>query len=240
MWQKATGCLSAEPLPGWQWTRGVLLTLLLVLPMAQAFAAADPEVLRVSVARSLKDLGLADALVEEFRKTHPDVTVKLLSGGVLDVLDDGRQGLTDVVITHHAFHERKFVEEGYGMLRTQILNTEYAVFGPPGDTLGLSKESDIVAVLKLLAENEVDFFVPSPRSGTYMKIEELWSVAGINPTWLGYENTGGSGYGTLLQAAELGAYTIAEMGTYVLNHEAVRRQSRQGAGCKCRACRTLS
>jgi len=219
MWQKATGYYLAEQLPGWR--GGVLLVLLLVAPLVQTFAAADPPLLRVSVARSIKDLGLAEALVNEFRRTHPDVAVKLLSGGVLGVLDDGRQGLADVVITHHAFHERKFVEEGYGMLRTQILNTEYAVFGPPGDALGLSKETDIVGVLKLLAENEVDFYAPSPRSGTYMKIEELWSIAGINPTWLGYENTGGSGYATLLQAAELGAYTIAEMGTYVLNHAAV-------------------
>ena len=52
-----------------------------------------------------------------------------------------------------------------------------------------------------------------------MKIQELWTLVGINPTWLGYENTGASGYATLLQAAEFGAYAVAEMATYLANRE---------------------
>lgn len=183
---------------------------------------SGPNHLRIASARSAKDLKIIDALAEQFRSNNPEVTITIHSGGVLKVLDDGRNGLADVVLTHHKPGEEHFVKEGYAYHRTQLMYTEYALFGPPGDPLGLSKEKSIVSVFKRLAETEAEFHVPSPRSGTNMKIEEIWTMAGINPDWLGYENTGGSGYATLLQAAEFGVYAVAEMATYLDNKEKLK------------------
>ncbi|HEY5604065.1 MAG TPA: substrate-binding domain-containing protein, partial [Gammaproteobacteria bacterium] len=182
----------------------------------------SPHHLRIASARSAKDLHIVDALAEQFRAKHPDVTISIQSGGVLSVLDDGREGRADVILTHHKPAERHFVAEGYSLRHTQIMYTEYALFGPTGDPLQLSKEKDIISVFKRLAENQVDFYVPSPRSGTNMKIQEIWTMAGINPDWIGYENTGSSGYGTLLQAAEFDAYTVAEMATYLTQKDKIQ------------------
>ena len=183
---------------------------------------SGPNHLRIASARSAKDLKIIDALAKQFRSNHPEVTISINSGGVLKVLDDGREGLADVVLTHHKPGEEHFVKEGFAFRRTQLMYTEYALFGPPGDPLGLSKEKDIVSVFKRLAEAEAEFHVPSPRSGTNMKIEEIWTMAGVNPDWLGYENTGSSGYATLLQAAEFGVYAVAEMATYLDNKEKMK------------------
>jgi len=180
---------------------------------------SGPNHLRIASARSAKDLKIIDALAEQFRSKYPHITISIHSGGVLKVLDDGRNGLADVVLTHHKPGEEHFVKEGYAFRRSQLMYTEYALFGPPGDPLGLSKEQNIVSAFKRLADAEADFHVPSPRSGTNMKIEEIWTMAGINPDWLGYENTGGSGYATLLQAAEFGVYAVAELATYLDNKE---------------------
>ncbi|MCI0506290.1 MAG: ATP-binding protein [Gammaproteobacteria bacterium] len=181
-----------------------------------------PNHLRIASARSAKDLKIVDALAEQFRFKFPQFTVSIQSGGVLNVLDDGRNSLADVILTHHKPGETHFVKEGYALRHTQIMYTEYALFGPPGDPLQLSAEKDIVSVFKRLAQNEAEFLAPSPRSGTYMKIQEIWTMAGIDPDWIGYENTGGSGYATLLQAAEFGVYTVAEMATYLSNKEKIQ------------------
>ena len=180
---------------------------------------SSPNHLRISAARSAHDLRIIEALVDKFKKKYTDIQVTITSGGVLAVIDQGRHGEADVVLTHHKPAELKFVADGYAAKRSQILFTEYALFGPPGDKLGLTKLKDISAVFKQLAEAEAEFYVPSPQSGTNMKIQELWTLVGINPTWLGYENTGASGYATLLQAAEFGTYAVAEMATYIVNRE---------------------
>lgn len=182
-------------------------------------AKPGPNHLRISAARSAHDLQIIEELASSFQQKNPDVTISIKSGGVLAVLQQGKEGLADVILTHHKPAELKFVADGFALKRTQLMFTEYALFGPPGDELGLTKLKDIASVFKKLAEAEAEFYVPSPRSGTNMKIEELWSSVGINPTWLGYENTGASGYATLLQAAEFGTYAVAEMATYLDNRE---------------------
>ena len=179
----------------------------------------DPNHLRISAARSAHDLRIIEGLAEKFKEKNPDVSITINSGGVLAVIEQGRKGDADVVLTHHKPAELKFVAEGFAVKRSQILFTEYALFGPPGDVLGLTKLKDIASVFRKLADAEAEFYVPSPRSGTNMKIQELWTLVGIDPNWLGYENTGASGYATLLQAAEFGTYAVAEMATYLVNRE---------------------
>ena len=203
----------------------VFVTLMGISPIAaytqetQSISQSSLNNLRISTARSAHDLQIIEELSKRFQEKYPEVTISIKSGGVLTVLEQGRAGEADVVLTHHKPAELNFVSEGYASKRTQLMFTEYALFGPPGDKLGLTRYKDIVSVFKKLAEEEAEFYVPSPRSGTYMKIEELWSLVGVNPNWLGYENTGASGYATLLQAAEFGTYTVAEMATYLVNRE---------------------
>ena len=196
-----------------------LVALVFVMPWYFCALAdvSSSGALRISSARSAKDMGLADALANKFKEHYPGVNVEIESGGVLKVLDDGRKGKADIVITHHQPEEQRFAKQGYSLYQSQFAYTEYALFGPPGDPLQLSSEKDLVAVFRKLAREEVEFYAPSPQSGTNMKIEEIWTMTGENPDWLGYENTGVSGYGTLLQAAEFGYYTVAEMATYISN-----------------------
>ena len=182
---------------------------------------SEINTLRIAASRSAVDLGLVESIAKQFQKTNPEVKVHISYGGVLDIINDGRNGLADVMLTHHSLAEKRFIEQGYGDYRTQIMFTEYALFGPPDAESRYRDEKGIVEVLQQLAEDEVDFIVPSSKSGTYMKVDELWTGAGISPDWPGYENSGSSGYSTLLMAAELGYYTIVEMGTYLANKEKV-------------------
>jgi len=198
---------------------GVLLLGGLVIATAQA----DPPVqsLRISAASTVTDTGLIQALADKFHALHPDIGVEVRAGGAQAVLEDGRQGHADLVITHHRPSEEAFIEQGFGQERVQFMYDEFAIFGPPADPLKLARATDLFTVLKRLALAQVPFLAPAPQSGTHLKLLQLWDAAGITPDWPGYEITGASAVATLHQAAQFESYTLANMGTYLANRESL-------------------
>lgn len=191
------------------------LALFLGLCLAWPAGAADTAGLRIAVASTAVETGVIDRLIIAFRNHHPEITVTTLSAGAELTLGRAREGAADLVITHAPMAEQLFVANGYGKLRTEIMYDEFALLGPPADPLHLARNPDLVEVLRTIAAHEVPFMVPAPQSGTFKKIEELWDLAGIKPDWIGYESTGESAAATLVQAAQFGAYTIVDLGTYL-------------------------
>ncbi|MBI5041740.1 MAG: substrate-binding domain-containing protein, partial [Gammaproteobacteria bacterium] len=187
--------------------------LALLFLLASAPSAAE-QMLRIAVATTAEESGLVSYLVQEFRKSNPDVNVTLTITGAINALQVARNGAVDAVITHHPASETLFVAEGYGLSRTLIMSNGFAFFGPPSDPLALATETDIVRILHKIADAEPDFVVQGENSGTFRKLQELWVAAEITPDWVGYESTGSSSHATLLAAAASGAYTFADMGTY--------------------------
>jgi tungstate transport system substrate-binding protein len=172
-------------------------------------------------AASTTDTGLIQALADKFHARHPDIAVEVHAGGALAVLEDGRQGRADLVITHHRQSEELFIEQGFGQDRVQLMYDEFALFGPPADPLKLTRATELLTVLKQLALAQAPFLAPAPQSGSYLKLMQLWNAAGITPDWPGYEITGASAVATLRQAAQFESYAFANMGTYLANRESL-------------------
>ena len=180
--------------------------------------------LRISTASSVTDTGLIQALADNFRLQRPDIAIVILTGGTLAVLEDGRRGRADLVITHHRPSEELFVEQGYGLERVQFMYDEFAIFGPPADPLKLARDASLLTVLKRLALARAPFLTPAAQSGTHLKLAQLWEEVGITPDWPGYETTDAGAAATLQQAAKLERYTLANMGTYLANRELLASQ----------------
>ncbi len=199
--------------------RCLCVALLLWLVPATAVEAVDSQTIRLGVAKSAMETGLVQALIHAFEIQYPGLHVKFEVVGAIQALDLARQGKVDATLTHHPPEEKRLITQGVAVHRTNIMYSEYALFGPVDALADVAGATDIVSLLRMLAEQEVAFLEPSPRGGTYRKIRELWAAAGINPDWLGYENTGTSAYEALRQAAELEAFTMVEVGTYVRHRE---------------------
>lgn len=186
---------------------------------------ADPrphtDTLRISAAASIANTGLIHALAESFGQSRPAIAIEIRAGGALTVLDDGRQGRADLVISHEPASEQTFMEDGLGLVRVPFAYDEYALLGPPSDPLKLRREPDLIAALKRLAKAKAEFLTPAGQSGSAHRIDELWRMAGIVPDWPGYESTGASAAATLNQAAQFEAFTVVNMGTYLAQREAV-------------------
>ena len=210
----ADACRRAR-LPG---LPGVLLLLgSAIISLVHASPSAQP--LRISAASTVMDTGIIQELADKFHARHPDIAVEVRAGGAMAVLEDGRQGRADLVITHHRSSEEAFVEQGFGQERVQFMYDEFAIFGPPADPLKLASATDLLTVLKRLALAQVPFVAPAPQSGTHLKLMQLWDAAGITPDWPGYEITGASAAATLHQAAQFESYALANMGTYLANRK---------------------
>ncbi len=186
-----------------------------------ATAPAGEHTLRLAVANTAAESGLVDALIEVFTREHPQFDVELTVSGGLLVLETARQGSIDAVLTHHPDGEQSFLAGGYGLSRTAVMYSRYAILGPSDDPLNLRGAADLADALRRLAENEVDFLVPGEKSGTYQRISELWELLGVEPDWLGYESTGTSAAATVRSAALFGAYTFADWSTYLSNRDAI-------------------
>ena len=196
----------------------------IVLAFIAAPAPAATQTLRVMTANTAAETGIIQALAEDFQKSHPQVKVTITAAGALQVLDNGRQGMADLIITHYPQAETLFMTEGYGQRRASFMYNEFAIFGPRADPLRLSGERDLMVVLRRIAKNQVPFVTPGARSGTTSRINDLWNLAGVTPDWLGYESQNSSAAATLSNAALFGAYTLADLGTYFEN------RARLGAG----------
>lgn len=194
--------------------RVILLFSLLASPLY----ASDKNILRIAASRSIVDTAVLELLLQDFNKLYPDVRIKLDSVGSLQAHEFARDGKADITISHYPPEDERLFEEGVVTKRSQFMHSEFAVFGPPGDELGLLQEHNIKGVMRKLADNKVPFIAPSPIGGTYLKIGELWAIASVIPDWEWYQNTNTTPLGTLRIAAEQEAYVIADIATY-LNHQ---------------------
>lgn len=192
-------------------------------------ATASPQsvssnTIRLAFASTAADTGIPKWLIDDFRKLHPDVEIVVSSVGAIEALDMARRGQADLVVTHHQPSEELFVRDGLGTTRNIFMYNEFAFFGPPKNNLGLQGETDIRVALRKIAKAEVPFYAPASRSGTALKLDELWAISGIRPTWIGYEISGSSARSTLSTAAQFGSYAFADIGTYLAMKTEIRGQ----------------
>jgi len=195
----------------------LIFILALLSPATQAGGASQPQTLKILVSNTASQSGLIHHLANAFEAQNRHIKIEIDSAGALAVLDKARLGHAGLVITHHPPSEKLFMDEGFGLSRTLIMYNQFALFGPPGDPLGLVTERELLTVLRILAENQVPFMVPGARSGTQKKLAELWSLTGVEPNWPGYEITGSSSAATLRNAAIFNAYAFADIATYLAN-----------------------
>lgn len=201
-----------------------LIVMIGALASAPCILLADEtgnqKTLRLWIADTATETGINDWLVTDFESRNPGIRVETHVAGALEVLDQARQGKADIVVTHVPSSEKLFVDQGFGTRRAMFMYNDFVILGPKNSP-NLSALSDIRLVMKRLAQNEVPFQAPSPRSGTNAKLSDLWAMAGIKPNWVGYESTGESAISTLRNAALFGAYTFVDMGTYLAHRREV-------------------
>ena len=185
--------------------------LLIVLP---GVLCAQPTRLRLATTTSTENSGLLAAILPPFEDAT-GITVDVIAVGTGAAIRLGEVGDVDVILVHAPAAEMKFVEAGYGVNRRSVMHNDFIVLGPADDPSGVAGAIDVVDVFRKIAVSFGAFASRGDDSGTHKKELEIWSEAGIAPGGRWYKELGQGMGAVLVIASELGAYSLADRGTYL-------------------------
>jgi tungstate transport system substrate-binding protein len=197
-------------------TRRMFSALMVLLMLAGGAPAQDQSIV-VASTTSTQDSGLFDYILPLFEK-KTGIGVKVVAQGTGQALDTGRRGDADVVFVHAKAQEEKFIKEGFGVKRFDVMYNDFVLVGPKSDPAGISGTKDIAAALIAIEAKKAAFVSRGDRSGTHSAELGLWKTAGIDieaakGPW--YKEIGQGMGAALNAAAAMNAYTLSDRGTWL-------------------------
>jgi tungstate transport system substrate-binding protein len=194
----------------------VALALCLSALAGLAPAVAQDRSIVVASTTSTQDSGLFGYLLPIF-KAKTGIEVKVIAQGTGQALDTARRGDADVVFVHARAQEEKFLAEGFGVKRFDVMYNDFVLVGPKGDPAGV-KGKDIETALKTIHARAAPFVSRGDRSGTHSAELALWKQAGIDISaskgpW--YREIGQGMGAALNTAGAMNAYVLSDRGTWI-------------------------
>ena len=180
-------------------------------------ASAGEKAIIVQSTTSTANSGLYDHILPLFTEKS-GITVHVVAVGTGQAIKNAKNGDGDVLLVHAKPAEEKFVADGYGVKRFDVMYNDFILVGPKEDPAKVSGLRDGPDALELIARAKASFASRGDNSGTHKKEIRLWKAAGIDPTaasgtW--YRETGSGMGATLNVAVGMGAYALTDRGTWI-------------------------
>ena len=195
---------------------GFILKTLLLAALALP-VHAQARFITVASTTSTEQSGLFRHLLPVFQK-QSGIEVRVVALGTGQALDMGRRGDADVVFVHAKALEERFVAEGSGVRRFEVMYNDFVLVGPNADPAKVRGTKDIVAGLQKIGAAAAPFVSRGDKSGTHFAELELWKAAGLDPnrekgSW--YRGTGSGMGATLNTASGMNAYALTDRATWL-------------------------
>jgi tungstate transport system substrate-binding protein len=196
-----------------RWVFVGLFCLLLFLPLLSA-AQTSKFILLASTIGPI-DSGIVDLLENEFEK-ETGIRVRHVGAGTGAALEIAQKGNVDLVLVHAKSLEEKFVKEGFGTERIDLMYNDFVIVGPSSDPAGIKGMRQATEALKKISEKGATFVTRGDRSGTHVAEMQLWEKAGIKPSgswYVIYEKGAEGNVPTLRYTDQKEAYTVIDRAT---------------------------
>ena len=208
---------------------GLMFTLLIcgcgTQPATQKQEAVSSQILLASTIGPI-DAGIVEVLETEFQK-KTGIVVRHVGAGTGATLKLAESGNFDLVMVHAKSLEEKFVADGFGTKRYDVMYNDFVLVGPSEDPAKVKGEKSISAALKKIKDSNSLFISRGDKSGTHIKELELWKTAGIQSqgSWYRIYEKGAEGNGkTLKYVDEQNAYTIMDRATCIIMKNDIKLQ----------------
>jgi tungstate transport system substrate-binding protein len=194
-----------------------LFTVIAVLGcLVASLANAQERSIIVASTTSTEQSGLFGFMLPRF-SARSGIRVNVVAVGTGQALDIGRRGDADVVFVHDRPAEEKFMTEGFGVKRFDVMYNDFVIVGPKADPAHISG-NDVVAGFGKIAAVHAPFVSRGDRSGTHAAELRYWKDAGIDidaakGPW--YRDIGQGMGPALNMAASADAYVLADRGTWL-------------------------
>jgi tungstate transport system substrate-binding protein len=192
-----------------------VICLALMVYLGPASSSAQEKVLTMATTTSTDNTGLLDYLAPKFKEAT-GIELKWTATGTGKALKLGENCDVDILMVHAPAAEKKFVADGFGVDRREIMYNDFVIIGPANDPAGIKGKS-IKEALSMLEAKQAIFVSRGDNSGTHKKELSLWKAADLpvpdKENW--YVQTGQGMLATINIAAERNGYTMTDRGTYI-------------------------
>ena len=179
-----------------------------------ASVAVQAQSIVVASTTSTEQSGLFAHLLPAFKRDS-GIDVKVVALGTGQALDMGRRGDADVLFVHDQVAEEKIVADGFAVKRFPVMYNDFVLVGPQTDP-AKTRGKDVVEVLKKLSASNTSFISRGDKSGTHAAELRFWKLAGLaDAKGSGYKECGCGMGPALNMASSLGAYVLADRGTWL-------------------------
>ncbi|MGX4770159.1 extracellular solute-binding protein [Bradyrhizobium guangdongense] len=180
-------------------------------------AYAQDRSIKVASTTSTEQSGLFGYLLPLFTK-EKGIAVKVVAVGTGQALDIGRRGDADVVFVHDRVAEDKFMSEGQGVKRFDVMYNDFVIVGPKSDPAHIAGDKDVADALRKIAAAKAPFISRGDKSGTHAAELRLWKEAGVDiatakGSW--YREIGQGMGPALNMASSSNAYLLSDRGTWL-------------------------
>ncbi len=187
------------------------------LLLAGVPAFSQDKVIIVQSTTSTQNSGLYEYLLPKF-KTRTGITVRVVAVGTGQALKNAENGDGDVLIVHAKSAEEKFVADGFGVARQDLMYNDFVIVGPSDDPARMIASATAAEAFSKAATRSAAFTSRGDNSGTHKKEMAIWKAAGISPesasgSW--YRELGTGMGATLNTSALMGAYTLTDRATWI-------------------------
>jgi tungstate transport system substrate-binding protein len=196
---------------------GAALFAFLFLALHHLSVVAEAKFIIVQSTTSTQNSGLFEYILPIFTK-KTGIEVRVVAVGTGHALKNAENGDGDVVLVHSKPDEEKFVADGWGVKRYDVMYNDFIIVGPASDPAKIAGLKDAVQAFKQIAKAKVPFVSRADDSGTNKAEIRLWQDAGIDAkassgSW--YLESGSGMGATLNTAVGKQAYTLTDRGTWL-------------------------
>jgi tungstate transport system substrate-binding protein len=194
----------------------ILLKTILAVTFSGCLQLVSAQQIVMASTTSTEQSGLFSHLLPEFTKAT-GIKVKVVALGTGQALDSARRGDADVLFVHDKAAEEKFVAEGHGGPRFDVMYNDFVLIGELSDP-AKTRGNDIAQALQKMALSNGTFFSRGDKSGTHAAELRYWKMAGLEAKeskGVNYKECGCGMGQALNMAGAAGTYVLSDRGTWL-------------------------
>jgi tungstate transport system substrate-binding protein len=195
----------------------VLVAIALAAWASKNPATAEDRFITIASTTSTQNSGLFDHILPKFTAAT-GIEARIVAVGTGQAIRLAERGDADVLLVHHKPSEEKFVADGFGVKRFDVMFNDFVVVGPRSDPAEIGGLRDAPAALTRIAAARAAFASRADDSGTHKLELALWRDAGVDAgaasgDW--YRETGSGMGATLNTASAIDGYALTDRGTWI-------------------------
>ena len=181
------------------------------------YSFSDSDSIILQSTSSSRDSGLLGFLIPKFT-LKSNIKVKVVASGTGQALRNARDCNGDLLLVHSLNDELKFISDGYGLKRYELMSNDYVLIGPSSNPANLSMSDSPKQTFTKIVMSDVKFISRFDDSGTNKKELSLWQHYGLDyndfsPSW--YVKSGQGMGSTLNIAIGMNGYTFSDRSTWI-------------------------